>query len=88
MVDTLKRMTQPEMLARTNDAIAALDTARAGDSRPLGFWGLLRASRDPEIREGLGILMEVTRQLGRRNGSAGTCTGKHIEGGVRSCQRQ
>ena len=70
MVDTVKRMTQPEMLARTNDAIAALDKARSSDSRPLGLWDLVRASRDPEVREGLGVLMEVTRQLGRRNGEA------------------
>ena len=38
MVDTVKRITQPEMLARTNDAIAALDAARAGDYPACSGW--------------------------------------------------
>jgi uncharacterized protein YjgD (DUF1641 family) len=64
ILDTVKRMTQPEILGTVNQAIEVLDHP-GDDVQPLGLWGLMRAMRDPEIQNGVGVLMAVLRQVSR-----------------------
>jgi uncharacterized protein YjgD (DUF1641 family) len=61
IVGTVKRMTQPEMIAVVNGALGALDT----EHKPVGIWKLLRSMRDPAVQEGLGVMLELTRQVAR-----------------------
>ena len=65
MVDTFKRMTQPEGLDQINEALGAIEDARRGEVEPVGIWGLMRASREPEVQRGAGVLLAVARQMGR-----------------------
>lgn len=64
ILDTVKRMTQPEILGTVNQAIEVLDNP-GDDVQPMGLWGLMRAMRDPEIQNGVGVLMAVLRQVSR-----------------------
>jgi len=48
-------------------ADGALATVAGGDgdaAKPVGLWGLARATRDPAVRRGLGVLVELLRHLG------------------------
>jgi len=70
IVNTVKRMTQPELLSVANNALSTLDHEHATPQR-VTLWRLLRSIREPEIQEGLGVLLEITRQVARRpNGKA------------------
>lgn len=71
IIDTIKRSTQPELLAVANNAVSALDAPRRGSPPAVGMWGLLRAMRDPEIQVGVGILFELLRQVARTRSGAG-----------------
>jgi len=64
ILDTVKRMTQPEILGSVNQAMEVLDHP-GDDVQPLGLFGLMRAMRDPEIQHGVGVLMAVLRQVSR-----------------------
>jgi uncharacterized protein YjgD (DUF1641 family) len=66
MIDTFKRMTQPDMLAKTNHALAVFEIPPDSDPPRVGLVGMLRAMRDPEIQEGLGLMFEAMRQVSRR----------------------
>ncbi|NOY90186.1 MAG: DUF1641 domain-containing protein [Deltaproteobacteria bacterium] len=71
ILDTVKRMTQPEILGSVNQAFEVLD--RPGDEvQPVGLWGLLRAMRDPEVQNGVGLMIAVLRQVSRGPNGAAT----------------
>jgi len=65
IINTVKRMTQPEMLTVANNALSTLDADHEAPPK-VTFWRLLRSMREPEIQEGLGVLLEMTRQVARR----------------------
>ena len=48
-------------------AVALVDGLKAAESEGtrLGFFGLLRSTRDPDVQRGLGFLVEVARVFGR-----------------------
>jgi uncharacterized protein YjgD (DUF1641 family) len=64
LLETLERVTQPEVLALIRSAVAAVPTAAGPAPTGLGLWGLARASRDPDVRRGLAIAVQLLRQLG------------------------
>jgi uncharacterized protein YjgD (DUF1641 family) len=76
MINTFKRMTQPELLAQTNAALSALQPPQQAASPRVGVWGLLRNLRDPEIQEGVGLLLEAMRQVSRRRAGSGSLASK------------
>ena len=61
--DTVRNLTQPDVLALVNQATTALHEADEAD--PKGAWGLVRAARDPDVRKGIGVLVAVLGQVGR-----------------------
>ena len=63
LVDTVKQMTQPQMLTMANETLRVMQ-APASHHR-VGVIGLMRALRDPEIQEGVGVLLELLRQTAR-----------------------
>ena len=65
---TVRNLTQPEILNMADRATTALKDKTA--PTPVGTLGLLRAMRDPEVRKGTGVLLELLRSLGRDAGAA------------------
>lgn len=61
ILDTVKEMTQPEvmtMLRRTAHTVAE------EEPEPMSLFGLVRATRDPQVKRGLGRLIVLLRSLG------------------------
>lgn len=63
ILDTVKRVTQPDVLAVAQDATMALSAV--DEVEPKGVLGMLRETRDDDIRRGVAILLEVLRYVGR-----------------------
>ena len=64
ILDTVKEMTQPEimgMLQRT------MQTVGEADPEPIGLIGLAKATREPEVKQGLGRLVALLRSLGAQS---------------------
>ncbi len=63
LLDTLAEATRPEVMALAKDALGAVADG-PDKASPVGLWGLARATRDPAVRRGLGVLVEILRRLG------------------------
>lgn len=62
ILNTVRALTQPEVLGVAGKAAHALETVGAEtEKRKLG---LFRAMRDPEVRKGMTVMMAVLRELG------------------------
>ncbi len=64
ILQTVRNLTQPEVMAVADRAALALK--ETGD-RPDRKLGLLRAMRDPEVRRGMALLLTVLRELGAQS---------------------
>ena len=68
LIGILKKLTAPEALALLNNAAdipASMDISRAKPVGPLGmFWRL----GDPDVKEGMGVLIELSKSLGALKG--------------------
>jgi len=60
---TVRNLTQPEVLDLADRATTALKDKTS--PAPVGTLGLLKAMRDPEVKKGTGVLLELLRSLGR-----------------------
>jgi tRNA 2-thiouridine synthesizing protein E len=63
ILDTVRNVTQPDVLAFVNDVTSAVHDA--DDADPKGLWGLMRAGKDPDVRKGFGVMVGVLKQVGR-----------------------
>ncbi len=61
ILETVRNLTQPEVLDLADKASKAL---REVPAEPMGRIGLLRSLRDPEVRRGLTMFLGVLRELG------------------------
>jgi hypothetical protein len=72
-------MARPETIELLSEVSAAATDgaarARANDTRVVGVRGALHALKDPDVQRGLGLVVEISRSLGRgmnsRNGLQG-----------------
>jgi uncharacterized protein YjgD (DUF1641 family) len=65
MLETLRDLTQPEilqLLRQTADSVGHLEPVPAGP--PPSTFALLKELRDPEVRRGLGRLLDLVRSVG------------------------
>lgn len=63
IMDTIRNLTQPEVLEILNDAS---DVVQESDRlEPTGVFGMMRASRDEDVRQGMAVMLGVLRQVGR-----------------------
>ncbi|MFG1690620.1 DUF1641 domain-containing protein [Gemmatimonadota bacterium] len=62
---TVRNFTQPEILGLADRASLALKEQTHPKS--VGAFGLLKALRDPEVKKGTGVLIELLRSLGRES---------------------
>lgn len=63
LLGILHKLTRPEaldLLERLADMPARVDLSTA---KPVGAWGLLGALSDPQVKQGMGVLMALTRGL-------------------------
>ncbi len=63
LLGIVRKLTTPEaleLLERAAEIPAGVDVSRA---RPVGAFGLLGAMGDPAVKQGMGVLMELTRGL-------------------------
>jgi len=67
---TVRNLTQPEVLDLADRATTALKDRTS--PAPVGTLGLLKAMRDPEVKKGTGLLLELLRSLGRDAGPTET----------------
>jgi tRNA 2-thiouridine synthesizing protein E len=63
ILDTLRNVTQPDVLAAANDATDVL--RHADEITPLKRLALLRSTGDEDVRRGLTTVVEILRHLGR-----------------------
>lgn len=70
LMDTVKNVTQPDVLAVANDATDVLHNA--DQIRPVGMFGVARATGDAEVQRGMAIALHILKQLGRARGGAST----------------
>lgn len=66
ILDTVKQMTQPEIMQLLSRTVA--DVQDADDGPPPSTFALVRQLRDPEVRRGLGRALAVLRDLGAAAG--------------------
>lgn len=71
ITDTLRDLTQPEVLA----TIDAAGRAATEGGEPMSAWQAMKATRDPEVQRGLAIVFAVLRGLGRQGDGATTGRG-------------
>ena len=62
-METLKKLTQPSVLALASTAVSAVQGLDQKPPTPLSPWGLFKAMGDPDIQQGLGIMMDVLRRV-------------------------
>ena len=63
ILDAVRAMTQPEVLAIVGEAGEVLQ--RADSAQPVGLLGMVRASRNEEVQKGMAVMLEVLRHVGR-----------------------
>jgi uncharacterized protein YjgD (DUF1641 family) len=66
MLETAKKATQPAMLGLAGSAVGALEGLDRRPPTPLSPWGLFKAMGDPDVQQGMGMLMEVLRRIARQ----------------------
>jgi TusE/DsrC/DsvC family sulfur relay protein len=63
ILETVRALTQPEVLQVATEASSVLQNA--GEAEPLGIFGMVRATRDDDVQKGMAVLMELMRHVGR-----------------------
>lgn len=58
-----------DVAAGIENVLVAVGEANAEDPDPIGPIGLLKATRDPEVKAGLGVVIALARALGRSSGA-------------------
>ena len=62
ILDVVRSLTRPEVLRIATDATAALRDVE--HTKPLGIFRAVRATRDDDVKKGIGVLVDVLRRVG------------------------
>ena len=62
ILDTVRAMTQPEVLAIVDQAGAVLQ--QADSAEPIGIVGMVRASQNEDVQKGMAVMMEMLKHVG------------------------
>lgn len=63
MAGILKKLTAPKALDLLDRAADLPSRVNVGEARPVGVFGLLGAMGDNDVRQGMGVLLELTKGL-------------------------
>lgn len=72
ILDTVRNLTQSDVLAMANEATDALH--EADQSEPMSVLGVMKASRDEDVQRGMAVAMGVLRRIGRASREPGVRT--------------
>lgn len=62
ILDTVRAMTQPEVLAILDQAGVVLQ--QADTAEPIGILGMVKASRNEDVQKGMAVMMDLLRHVG------------------------
>jgi len=62
ILDTVRSLTQPDVLAIAADVSDAMHHTE--DVKPLGMFGMVKATKNEDVQKGMAIMMEVLRRVG------------------------
>lgn len=63
LLGSFKKLTTPEALEVLDRAAEVPSRVDLSCAKPAGAWGLLWALGNPEVKEGMGVLLELTKGL-------------------------
>ncbi|MCD6565364.1 MAG: DUF1641 domain-containing protein [Bacteroidales bacterium] len=63
IIDTIKNMTQPEMLGAMNNAVNIYKNLNPDDVEEYSMWKAFREMRTPEMKRGIGFIMLFLKNL-------------------------
>lgn len=66
LLDTLKNVTQPDVLDIANKATDVLH--HADEVKPVGVFGVMRASGDQDVQRGMAVALQILKHLGGAQG--------------------
>jgi len=67
ILDTIKNLTQPEMLRAMNNAINVFKNVDTTDIKEYSVWKVLREMNSPEMKRGIGFMMAFIKNLSKEN---------------------
>jgi uncharacterized protein YjgD (DUF1641 family) len=67
ILDTVKNMTQPEMLQAMNNAVNVFQKLEVENIPEYTLWKAMREMRSPEMRKGLGFMITFLKNLSNEN---------------------
>jgi uncharacterized protein YjgD (DUF1641 family) len=63
IMDTIRNVTQPEMLNSINNAVKVFSNLNNQEIREYSLWGLMREMRKPEMKRALGLMVTMMKNL-------------------------
>lgn len=67
ILQTVKNITQPEMLVAVNNAVKVYGSVQTDDIKPYSMWQLIKEMRSPEMKSALGFLVAFMKNLSKQN---------------------
>jgi uncharacterized protein YjgD (DUF1641 family) len=77
-----KSLTDPKILTFLQKVVEIPATVDLSVSKKVGPWGLVSAGSNDEVKEGLGVLIELTKALSKLKENGGTAASVEKQGGV------
>jgi TusE/DsrC/DsvC family sulfur relay protein len=62
ILETVRALTQPDTLRLAADAAEAIEHAE--ETKPVGLFGMMRATKDDDVQRGMAVMLEVLRRVG------------------------
>ena len=62
ILETVRTLTQPDVMRVAADAGEAIQ--HADTAKPMGLFGMMRATKDDDVQRGMAVMMEVLRRVG------------------------
>jgi uncharacterized protein YjgD (DUF1641 family) len=66
-MDTLKNITQPEMLQSMNNAVNVFQKLELDDIPEYSIWQAMKEMRSPEMKKGIGFMISFLKNLSNEN---------------------
>ena len=67
VMDTLKNITQPEMLQAMNNAVNVFQKLELDDIPEYSIWKAMKEMRSPEMKKGIGFMISFLKNLSNDN---------------------
>lgn len=67
IMDTVKNMTQPDMLQAMNNAVTVFQKLEVDDIPEYSLWKTMKEMRSPEIKKGIGFMITFLKNLSDEN---------------------